>query len=118
MEIKDIFISVQDHLKKELVDRVFSADAHRILEDARPHGLNMNDLKPQFMTNEQIAHLKRIGCYVPPINYKIYIGDNVEEVTEREGGVELPSRVLYDDRLFRDQVLYRIKSIVGSLRDN
>lgn len=118
MNSKDIIICI----KPELADRVRETWHNQdtsILGECFPANIQLVGLKPMLPTLEQIEYLERIGSkQILPKEYRIYIGNDVEEITERHGGVELPASILDDNSLFYKEVIFRIRNIIGSLYDN
>ncbi len=117
-----IIISINKTLEEKLLSLFSEEDARRILSygETFPFQIETTDWKPMFPSKAQIAYLEKLkDSKLPkPESYRIYIGDDINEVTEKPNGVELPSQILDNKTLFRKEVLYRIKEVIGSPRDN
>lgn len=119
---KQIIISINETLLERLQNLLNGSDARRILgyEETFPYEIQATDWRLLFPTYAQIEYLERLkGRKIQaPEVYRIYIGNDIDNVTERPGGAELPSLVLDNEDLFRREILLRIRNIVGSPRNN
>ena len=72
-----------------------------------------SETKPIFLGANQRSHLREFNSQrLIRADYKMYIGEDVLEKTERYRGVELPKEVLYAPEIFQEQVIRRIYNIV------
>ena len=75
--------------------------------------------RPAFTIEEAIKYLRNTGYEIPKMKtYMVYVGTDIKEVNDRGRGVELPSFILENPDVFREEFFYRIRRIVGSPRDN
>ena len=116
---KEIIINLKEELSDKFLQCWNSADRDNILRNIFSTTIQIIGVKPIFSSEEQMEYLKSIGVDVPPPeNYRIYIGDDISSKVERYSGVELPASVLDSTEEFREEILYRIRRIVGSPEDN
>ena len=106
-------------LGKKLSDLFERGASERCIDKMFPVEIRPLRARPVFPSNEQVDYLKGIGIDMPqPETYRIYIGSDVDKITERQGGVELPAKVLEDYDTFKEEILLRIRRIAGSPIDN
>lgn len=119
---RDIIICLRDEwMLYRFGEFISRRESLEILSDTFPFGIKIIRAVPIFLTEKQILELKKEGVRVPDVRdvpYTIYLHDGIQEPIERLAGVEFPGSILYDYPTFKNTLLRRIRTVVGSPIDN
>ncbi len=117
-----IDIGIQEELFSKLQVALDDAKCKSFLEGLMPFEVTFHGSRPLFPSMEAVGYLRSIGVEIDKFGasniYRVYIGREISEIKEHYGGVEIPASVLNDPHEFREQVLERIRRVVGRSEDN
>jgi hypothetical protein len=119
MKSKEVYISVSEELALPFSELWHSPETRQVFEKTFPADIRLMDAIPQWLTNDQIQYLESLGEKMQePDTYRMRIGQEVQQVTEHVGGVELPSTVLETTEAFQKEVVARLRKVIGAPEDN
>jgi len=116
----DIQIYADSQSFNTVATLIQSEDARLVLGDIYDQGMiSLSGSRPVFPNQSHLDYLTSMG--VPEVqlpHYRIYIGRDISEVTERSGGVEIPATILDRAEEFKQEVIMRIRNKFDSARDD